>query len=62
MSNDIQITIRVPEQLVKRAEKLVKAVEKDPDLRTFGRPSKSSVMRLALLYGLNALDRKYSKK
>ena len=59
MTHDVQIAIRVPEELVERADALVEAIAADPELSAFGRVTRSSVLRLALLRGLATLEEEH---
>lgn len=54
-------SVRLPADLMARAEALVPLMEKDPELSAFGRVNKSSVIRLALHRGLLNLEAEYSK-
>lgn len=61
MGNDVQIPIRLPAEVVERAETLVPKMERDPK-RLGWRVSRSSVLREALIRGLQALEDEYSKR
>lgn len=61
MGNDVQITLRVPADLLDRADALVPAMEGDDEINTLTRVARSTVLRLALLRGLQNLERKYLK-
>lgn len=52
-------SVRLPADLMARAEALVPLIEKDPELSSFGRVNKSSVVRLALHRGLKNLEEQY---
>jgi len=54
-------SVRLPADLMARAEALVPLMEKDPELSAFGRVSKSAVVRLALHRGLANLEEQYGK-
>lgn len=53
------VVLRLPSELVSRAEFLRPMIEKDPELRAWGRVSRSAVLRLAILKGLEALETQY---
>jgi hypothetical protein len=59
MSQDPIVTVRLPEEWLKRAERLVAELRGDATLRATGRISRSSVLRLAVLRGLEALEAHY---
>jgi len=61
MASDIQISMRLPKDLIDRAEALVAVIKKDPAYSVW-RISKSGVLRLALIEGLERLEKKYCKK
>ena len=54
-------SVRLPADLMARAEALLPLMEKDPELSSFGRVNKSSVVRLALHRGLLNLEEQYNK-
>ncbi len=53
--------VRVPGELLDRADKLVPILSTDPELRAWGRVSRASVIRLALLRELEVLERRAVK-
>jgi hypothetical protein len=54
------LTFRVPGDLVRRADALLPALERDAETATVaGRVSRSTVLRIALAEGLRALERKH---
>ncbi|MBN1961709.1 MAG: hypothetical protein JW841_12260 [Deltaproteobacteria bacterium] len=58
MKNETQIAVRIPHDLLERADKLVKPMSKRADLRVWGgKVSRSNVLRLALLKGLEVLEK-----
>lgn len=59
--NETQVSIRVPNDLVKRAEKLVPRLSKDPEYSTW-RISRAAVLRLAVARGLDALEEQFGTK
>lgn len=63
MSNlEEQIVIRLPKGTSERAERLSEPIAEDPKYQAMGKIKKSMVMRIALLEGLKALERKYKAK
>lgn len=57
MTNEQQISIRVPSELLERADRLIGRLGKRAELRAWGgRTTRSNVLRLALLRGLDALE------
>jgi hypothetical protein len=59
--NEKQISLRLPEDLLARIEKLVPKLAKDPDYSLW-RVSRGATMRLALQTGVEELEAKYSGK
>ena len=55
----VNITVRVPREMVDRADRVLKLVEQDETLTTFGRVSRNAVFRLAFVKGLQALEAEY---
>lgn len=51
--------VRIPLVLMERAERLIPHLRRDPDMGGVVRASASAVVRLALLQGLDALERKW---
>lgn len=62
MQRTVLIPIRLPPELVEWADRLVPLVAKDPKVTTLGRVSRSSVLRMALLAGLEAVEKQYAPK
>ncbi len=60
MSSDETVNVRLPTELLERAEALVAELEKDPQLRVTGRVSRSTVLRLAVWKGIEALETAYT--
>lgn len=50
-----QQAVKIPLDLLERADALIPAIEARPDLRAYGRASRATVVRLALARGLDAL-------
>lgn len=53
------VAVRIPNDLAKRIDRLMPRISKDSTLATFGRVSRSSVVKLALLRGVAALEAEY---
>jgi hypothetical protein len=59
--SDAQAVVRLPNALLKRADALRAKVAKDADSVAFGgRISRSTVLRLAIVRGLEALEKDYA--
>jgi hypothetical protein len=52
------IHLRLPRDVHERAAALVEGLAEDPELRAFGRMSKTAVLRLAVLHGLDVLEQR----
>ena len=50
--------LRLPRDVHARAEALVERLAEDPELRALGRMSKTAVLRLAVLHGLEVLEQR----
>ncbi len=57
-----QTVFRLPEGTSKRAENLIPALSDDPKFFGIGKVSKSMVLRLALLEGLEKMEKRYKSK
>lgn len=55
-----QITIRVNKDALKRADALARKVAKDSGVAALGRVTRSTVLKLAIARGLEALEAEYS--
>ena len=53
----VPISVRVPKDLVDRLDRLVPKLGKDPAWQTLGIVSRSSAIKLALLRGVEALEK-----
>lgn len=53
---DPTLTIRLPEEIMARADALIPALEADPAIRAHGRVTRSTAIRIAILRGLDALE------
>ncbi len=62
MNLDEQIALRLPKGSMKRAEKLAPQIAKDPQYAAYGNIKKSLVLRIAVLTGLEELERRYGAK
>jgi hypothetical protein len=54
--------LRLPREVLARAEALVPILAENPELRALGRLSKTAVLRLAVLHGLEVLEQRYRGK
>ena len=59
MINDRQTSIRLPTDLLDRAEALVAAVKADPKFKYVPRMGSAFVLRLAIEAGLDVLEARY---
>jgi hypothetical protein len=53
--------IRLPRDVHERAAALVSQLAEDPELRALGRMSKTAVLRLAVLHGLEVLEQRVQR-
>lgn len=53
--------IRLPRDVHERAAALVSRLAEDPELRALGRMSKTAVLRLAVLHGLEVLEQRVQR-
>ena len=53
------LSVRVSPDLLKRADRLVTKVGRDSAVNTIGRVTRSTVVKLALVRGLEALEAEY---
>lgn len=60
MSESTIVTLRLPKSLVDRADALIPKLEQDPGMQIMGRVSRSIVLRLAVLRGLEELEKRDS--
>ena len=56
MTHDVQLSMRVPKELIERADALIPKLSKVPELSTWGRVSRAAVLRLVMLRGLEAIE------
>ncbi len=54
--------LRLSRDVHARAEAIVQMLAEDPEVRALGRMSKTAVLRLAVLHGLEVLEQRYQKK
>jgi hypothetical protein len=62
MSDSTIITLRLPQSLVDRADALIDALAQDEEALLLGRVSRSIVLRLAVLRGLETLEAQVSER
>ncbi len=55
----VPIAVRVPPEMAKRIDRLLPKITKDRSVSTLGVVTKSSVVKLALLRGLEVLEGEY---
>jgi hypothetical protein len=55
----VPVSVRVPKELVDRLDRLVPKLAKDPAWHTLGIVSRTSAIKLALLRGVEALEKQY---
>jgi predicted transcriptional regulator len=53
------LSVRIPDDLARRLDRLVPKIAKDQNLAAFGRVSRSAVVKLALLRGVAVLEAEY---
>jgi hypothetical protein len=58
--DDVVANVRLPRDWLARADQLVTHLEKREEVRAYGRVSRSMVLRLAVLRGIEALESEYS--
>jgi hypothetical protein len=57
------VPVKLPVELLERADALISAVRADPELSAMmGRVSRAAVVRVALLKGLNELEKQAAKR
>ena len=62
MSESTIITLRLPQSLVDRADTLINQLAEDEEALLLGRVSRSIVLRLAILRGLETLEAQVANK
>lgn len=62
MSDSAIVTLRLPKALVERADALIPRVREDAEMLVVGRVSRSIVLRLAVLRGLESLERELEQR
>lgn len=60
MSRTVLTPLRLPAELIDKAEALLPLVAADPAVTAVGRVTRSSVLRMALANGLKAMEWKYA--
>jgi hypothetical protein len=53
------IAVKIPVELVERADALVPVFEQVPEMRVWSRVTRTAVVRLALLRGLESLEEEF---
>jgi hypothetical protein len=53
------LSVRVSPEMLKRADRLIPKVSRDPAVTTIGRVTRSTVVKLALMRGFDALEQEY---
>ena len=61
MPNEVQVSLRLPSDLIERAEALVENLRKEPDNVILGL-TRADVLRLALARGIGALEEETKAK
>jgi len=56
---DARVSIRVPREVLRRAEGLRPRIARDRSVAMLGKVTQSTVLKLALLRGLDALEAEY---
>ncbi len=56
-SLDVQTSVRFPEGLLERADRLVEALQDDPEWAARGELTRSDILRIALARGIESLER-----
>jgi len=54
-----QVMLRVSKDILSGVDHLIPKIQTDPELAAWGRVTRSSVIRLAILHGLKVLQEKY---
>ncbi len=54
--NDVQIVLRLPKVIRDRADALIPSLESNPTIAALGKVTRSKVLRLALVRGLEVLE------
>jgi hypothetical protein len=62
MPRTVLTPLRLPPDLVEWADRLVPLVANDPKVAAIGRVTRSSVIRMALVRGLETLESQYAPK
>ena len=59
MSMDVQTSMRLPAEMLQRADDLIESLQQDPTLSMMGKMTRSKVLRLALSEGLKSLEQQH---
>ncbi len=60
MTNDKSVSLRVSQQLIDRVDALRNLLAKDPEVTVYGEPTRASLLRLAILRGLDVLEQTHA--
>ena len=55
------LNLKVDKEIIERAEALIPRLKADPELSALGRISVSSIIRLAILRGIEVLEKQYNE-
>jgi hypothetical protein len=59
---DVQTSIRFPEGLLERADRLVEALQDDPEWAARGELTRSDILRIALTRGIESLEKSTKRR
>lgn len=62
LSPGVLTSIRLPAEVLARADDLIPALGRDPAITAVGSATRAVALRLAIVLGLDALERKYRKE
>lgn len=62
MRRTVLTPIRLPTELIDKAEEMLPRVAPDPEVAAVGRVTRTSVLRMALANGLKTMEWKYGPK
>jgi hypothetical protein len=54
-----QTALRLPADILRRADALIPALSRTPTFAALGRVTRSTVLKLALMHGLDALEQEH---
>jgi predicted DNA-binding protein len=55
----VPVSVRVPPELARRMDRLIPKIAKDPAVATLGIVTRSTLVKLAILKGVEALEQEY---